>query len=111
MRRDAALCALVVAWLIPGLVGHDPWKPDEAYTFGLIFHIRETGDWLVPTLAGEPFVEKPPLYFWTAALLSYPFGWLMPLHDAARLATAFYVALTLLFTALTARRLYGDGVA
>jgi len=64
-RRDAAFCALVVAWLLPGLVGHDPWKPDEAYTFGLIFHIRETGDWLVPTLAGEPFVEKPPLYFWT----------------------------------------------
>jgi 4-amino-4-deoxy-L-arabinose transferase-like glycosyltransferase len=51
-----------------GLVGHDPWKPDEAYTFGLVYHILEAGDWLVPTLAGEPFVEKPPLFFWTAAL-------------------------------------------
>lgn len=111
MRRDAALVALVVAWLLPGLVGHDPWKPDEAYTFGLVYHIRQTGDWLVPTLAGEPFVEKPPLFFWTAALLSYPFGWLMPLHDAARMASAFYVLITLSFTALTARRLFSGAAA
>ena len=111
MRREAALCALIAAWLLPGLIGHDPWKPDEAYTFGLVYHIRESGDWLVPTLAGEPFVEKPPLFFWTAALFSYPFGWLMPLHDAARLASAFYVSLTLLFVGLTARRLYGASAA
>ena len=96
--------ALLAAWVLLGLAGHDPWKPDEAYTFGLVYHIRETGEWLVPTLAGEPFVEKPPLFFWTAALLSYPFGWLMPLHDAARLASGFYVALTLWFTYLAAER-------
>ena len=110
-RATATLFALVAAWLLPGLFGHDPWKPDEAYTFGLVFHIRETGDWLVPTLAGEPFVEKPPLFFWTAALFSHAFGWVMPLHDAARLASAFWVALTLLLVGLTARRLYGASAA
>jgi 4-amino-4-deoxy-L-arabinose transferase-like glycosyltransferase len=110
-KSNIALCVLVLGWLLPGLIGHDPWKPDEAYTFGLVYHIRETGDWLVPTLAGEPFVEKPPLFFWTAALLTFPFGWLMPMHDAARLATAFYVVLTLIFVALTARRLYGGSAA
>ena len=109
--REIALCALVAAWLLPGLFGHDPWKPDEAYTFGLVFHIRETGDWLVPTLAGEPFVEKPPLFFWTAALFSYPFAGLMPLHDAARVASVFWVATTLVFVGLTARRLYGANAA
>src|SRR5215208_4315000 len=98
---------LLAAWLMAGLFGHDPWKPDEAYTFGLVYHILETGDWLVPTLAGEPFVEKPPLFFWTAAVLATMFGPVLALHDAARLATAFYVALTLGFTGLTARRLYG----
>ena len=109
--REFALCALVAAWLLPGLFGHDPWKPDEAYTFGLVYHIRESGDWLVPTLAGEPFVEKPPLFFWTAAVFSYLFGWLMPLHDAARLASAIYVSLALLLVGLTARRLYRASTA
>ncbi len=100
----ALLLALVVAWMLAGLLGHDPWKPDEAYTFGLVYHIVQTGDWLVPTLAGEPFVEKPPLFFWTAALFARAFGDVLPLHDAARLAAAFYVALTLLFTWLAADR-------
>jgi 4-amino-4-deoxy-L-arabinose transferase-like glycosyltransferase len=99
---------LLAAWLMAGLFGHDPWKPDEAYTFGLIYHILQTGDWLVPTLAGEPFVEKPPLFFWTAAVLAKMFGPVLALHDAARLATAFYVVLTLIFTGLSARRLYGS---
>jgi 4-amino-4-deoxy-L-arabinose transferase-like glycosyltransferase len=102
---------VIAAWLVPGLFGHDPWKPDEAYTFGLVYHILESGDWLVPTLGGEPFVEKPPLFFWTAAVFARLFGWALPLHDAAHLASAFYVVLTLLFTALAARRLYGPSAA
>ena len=92
-----------------GLFGHDPWKPDEAYTFGLVYQILQSGDWLVPTLAGEPFVEKPPLFFWTAALFAKAFGGLLPLHDAARLASAFYVSLALFFTYRTAQALYGRG--
>ena len=97
------MLALLAGWMLPGLFGHDPWKPDEDYTFGLVYHILETGDWLVPTLAGEPFVEKPPLFFWTAALFANALDPVLPLHDAARLATALYVALTLAFTYLTAK--------
>jgi 4-amino-4-deoxy-L-arabinose transferase-like glycosyltransferase len=103
VTRALALGALVAAWIAAGLFGHDPWKPDEAYTFGLVYHILESGDWLVPTLAGEPFVEKPPLFYWTAALFANAFQGVLPLHDAARLASAFYVALTLAFTYLTAK--------
>jgi len=80
----AFTCLLCLAWMLPGLVGHDPWKPDEAYSFGLVYHILQTGDWIVPTLAGEPFMEKPPLFYITAALFAKGFGWLLPLHDAAR---------------------------
>ena len=98
------LLALFAAWLLPGLVGHDPWKPDEAYTLGVVYHIVQSGDWLVPTLAGEPFMEKPPLFYWTAALFARAFGGFLPLHDAARLASGFYVALTLVFTWLAADR-------
>ena len=98
------MLALFVAWLLPGLFGHDPWKPDEAYTFGLVYHILERGDWLVPTLAGEPFMEKPPLFYWTAALFARSLAGVLPLHDAAHLASLFYVALALVFTWLAADR-------
>ena len=101
------LILLAVAWILPGLIGHEPWKPDEAYSFGLVYHILQTGDWVVPTLAGEPFMEKPPLFYLTAALFAKIFSAWLPLHDGARLATGFYMTLTLLFTGLAARELYG----
>ncbi len=99
-----ALCTL---WVFTGLFPHDPWKPDEAHTFGLVLHILQTGDWVVPTLAGEPFLEQPPLYLVTAAAFAALFGGLLELHDAARLATGFYLSLVLCFVALSARELYG----
>ena len=103
------LILLAVAWILPGLIGHEPWKPDEAYSFGLVYHILQTGDWVVPTLAGEPFMEKPPLFYITAALFAKIFSAWLPLHDGARLAAGFYMAFTLLFTGLAARELYGHG--
>jgi 4-amino-4-deoxy-L-arabinose transferase-like glycosyltransferase len=100
------LCAL---WIFPGLIGRDPWKPDEAYSFGLVHSILQTGDWVVPMLAGEPFMEKPPFFFLTAAFFAHALQSWLPLHDGARMATAFYMALTFLLTGLSARELYGDG--
>src|SRR5450631_3599090 len=80
-----ALYGLIGAWLLFGLFGRDPWKPDEAYTFGVVNHIVQTGEWVVPQLAGEPFMEKPPLFFATSAFFVQLLGsWLSP-HDAARL--------------------------
>ncbi len=105
------LLVLVAAWILFGLVGHDPWKADEAYTFGVVIDHLRNGNWVVPTLAGEPFVEKPPLFYLAAAASAYLFGGLLPLHDAARLATGFFAATTLLFLGLTARELYGRGYA
>jgi len=107
-RVKAGLLALLCAiWIITGIIGHDPWKPDEAYSFGLIYHILQSGDWLVPTLAGEPYMDKPPLFYITAALFAKVFSPWLPLHDGARLASGFYTALTLLFVGLTGRDLFG----
>ena len=105
----AVLLGLLVAiWLGTGLVGHDPWKSDEASSFGLIYSILQNGNWLVPALAGEPFMDKPPLFYWTAALSAKLFAPLLPLHDGARLASGFYTGLMLLFTGLAGRKLYGE---
>ena len=101
--------SLCVVWIFPGLIGHQPWKPDEAYSLGLVFHMVQSGDWIIPTLAGEPFLEKPPLYFLTAAVFAKLLGGLLPLHDAVRIASAFYNGLTLCFVGLTGRELWGPG--
>jgi 4-amino-4-deoxy-L-arabinose transferase-like glycosyltransferase len=103
------VCVLCALWILPGLIGHDPWKPDEAYSFGLVYHILQGGNWIVPTLVQEPFLEKPPVYYLTAALLAKTLGGLLPLHDAARLVSGLYMALTFLLVGLTSRELHGSG--
>ncbi|MDN7702061.1 glycosyl transferase [Burkholderia sp. AU44665] len=97
------VAALVCAYTLPGVLGHDPWKQDETYTFGIIQHMLETGDFVVPTNAGLPFMEKPPLYAWVATSLAWLLQRVMPLHDAARLASALFAALAFGFIARAAR--------
>lgn len=107
MVRSVLLLVGCMVWLVPGLFFHEPWKPDEAYTFGLVYHMMESGDWIVPMLGGEPFVEKPPIFFIVAAWFADTFSPWLPAHDGARLATALFVSIICLFTALAARALNG----
>ncbi len=100
---------LGIAYVVPGLVGHDPWKPNEAYSFGIIYNVWGGGDWVVPILAGEPFMEKPPLFYISAAYVATLFSSWLPLHDAARLASGIYMAATLMFVGLSARATWGAG--
>ena len=101
---------LMLVFVFAGLVGHDPWKADEAYIFGVIQHMLETSDWVVPTLAGEPFMEKPPLFYWVATVSSSLLsGWLSP-HDGARVASGFFMLITFWAVAATARIWWGDNM-
>ncbi|MFZ6688070.1 ArnT family glycosyltransferase [Undibacterium sp. SXout11W] len=104
-----ALLVLISMYLFPGLIGHDPWKQDETYIFGIIHHMLETGDWIVPTMAGEPFMEKPPLYYWLATILAKTFSPWMPLHDGARLATGVFMSVTCIATGWAASKWWGRG--
>jgi len=106
-QRGWLVGLLCAAWILPGLVGHDPWKPDEAHTFGVVLELLRGGSWVVPTLAGEPFLEKPPLFYLTAAAFAQIFSFVLPLHDAARLATGAWMAVIFGFTAVAGRELYG----
>ncbi len=100
------LCAV---WVGTGLIGHDPWKSVDAYSFALIYHILQSGDWLVPILAGQPDMDNPPLFYITAAILAKLFSPFLPFHDGARLASGLYVLITLIFLARTGRELFGVG--
>ncbi|MGI4812440.1 MAG: ArnT family glycosyltransferase [Janthinobacterium lividum] len=107
IAQTALLGAFMLLFLLPGLVGHDPWKQDETYTFGIVQHMLESGDFIVPMNAGQPFMEKPPLYYWLATLSTWLFSPWLPMHDAARLVNLFCGSVTLFVTALTARRALG----
>ena len=41
--KAAGLLLLALAWIVPGLVGHDPWKYDEAVVFGDIDTLHARG--------------------------------------------------------------------
>jgi len=105
--KQAGLVLLAFAWIALGLTGHDPWKFDDATSFGLAWEMAQRHDFVVPHLAGEVYLRNPPLVpalgAATLALLSPP---LAP-PDAARVAAGGLLALMLLFTALASRELAG----
>lgn len=109
-RTKTLLLALLCAvWVCAGLVGHDPWKPEDAHTFGVVYDMLKSGDWLVPSIAGDVYLDKPPLFYLTAAAFAKLFSPWLALHNGARLASGFYTVLTLLFTGLAGRELFGRG--
>lgn len=84
-------------FMLSGIIGHDPWKQDETYSFGIIYHFYTAHSWIVPQNAGTAFMEKPPLYYWTAVILCKAFYGVISLPDAARLASYFYMLVALCF--------------
>lgn len=113
MKRATALvlALLVAAYALPGLVGHDPWKPDEPYTFGIVLDMARTHDAVVPTVGGQPFVEKPPLYYWAAGASASLLSPALPMHDAARVASLVFVLGSLAAVGAAASLLWGEGAA
>ncbi|MEQ6289341.1 ArnT family glycosyltransferase [Vogesella sp. GCM10023246] len=103
------LLLLAFVWLWPGIFGHTPWKPDEPFVTAVVQHFVAGGHWMLPTVAGQPYLEYAPLYYWLAALLVKLLSpWLLPLHDAARLATPLCMAIALAFAGGLGRELVGQ---
>ncbi|ATG21216.1 hypothetical protein CO705_15740 [Ralstonia pickettii] len=103
----AVVVLMLCAYFVAGTFWRMPWKADEPYSFGVVLNIIEQGDWVVPNVAFEPFVEKPPLMYWTGALaaLALPN---VPAHEAVRVAVLFWMALTCWAVWRTARLLRGE---
>jgi len=87
-----------------GIGGHSLWSPDEPTGAAIGRAMLESGDFVVPRLNGEPFLEKPPLYWWVQV---QGFRWLGFSNAAARLPSALFSALTLLVAYALGRRLGG----
>jgi len=102
------LLLLLAIWVLPGLIGHDPWKTDDAIGIGIAHQFANHGDWLVPRLAGEHYPDDGPLFYWLAAAFAKALGWLLPQHDAARLAAGACIVSTLIFLRLAGRAFSGS---
>ncbi len=107
LRATLGLALLAGIYLLWGLTGHDPWRGDDARYFGPVYSMLRGEGWLFPQIAGEPFTDFPPLYYWISAALAFLFDGLLPLHDGARLASALFTALAIYFIARAAEFLYG----
>jgi len=105
--KQAGLVLLCAAWILLGLFGHDPWKPDDATTFGVAHDVLSNGDWLAPQLAGAPAAVRPPLFYALTAASAAALQPLLALHDGARVANALCLGLALWLLALAGRELYG----
>jgi 4-amino-4-deoxy-L-arabinose transferase-like glycosyltransferase len=83
------LFALCLLYILPGLIGRDPWKNEDAAGFGIMWTMAHgtLNDWLWPHIAGLPMPEQGPLAFWLGALCIRLFGWLLGDAMAARIAT------------------------
>ena len=106
--KTTLFVVVCLAWLLPGLVGHDPWKVDEAVAFGIVSEMLRTGDWLAFRIAGEAAHDKAPLFFWVSAAFAKALGGILPLHDAARLAAGAFMAATLGLLAAACLELMGE---
>jgi len=105
--KQAGLVFLCAAWIVLGLIGHDPWKPDDATSFGMAYDMLRHGDWAVPELAGVAQPDRPPLFYAFAAATARAFEGLLPLHDGARIAVGISLAAALWLLSLSGRELYG----
>ena len=66
--KQFGLVLLCAAWVALGIAGHDPWKTEDATSIGVAAEMARAGDFVVPTLGGEPYVPRPPLAYMGGAL-------------------------------------------
>ena len=99
----AVLVLIALAFVAPGLVGHDPWRAFDVIAIEIVQQMHRSGDWIVPRLAGEAWLDDPPLYHWLGLAFAKGFGWLFGFHNAVRLASGLAMLAALWFLYLAAR--------
>jgi len=98
------LTALAILLLFGlGIGNRSLWGYHEPYVGGIIREMAHSGDFVVPTLNGRPYLEKPPLFYAMGALVCRALGTFHPW--ALRLPSALLALGTSLWAGFLARRL------
>ncbi|HLE85463.1 MAG TPA: glycosyltransferase family 39 protein [Thermoanaerobaculia bacterium] len=80
------------------------WEPDEGFYANPALEMLRSGDWWLPRLNGEPFLDKPPLVYWSIAAGMKLLG----AHEwGARAGHALLYAATALLIGLLGARWWG----
>jgi 4-amino-4-deoxy-L-arabinose transferase-like glycosyltransferase len=87
----AALAAIALAFVLPGLAGHDLWKSHDAIGLGIVHSMALSGDGIVPRVAGYTWLYDGPLYHWVALAFGKLLHRLIEFHSGARLASGVFV--------------------
>jgi 4-amino-4-deoxy-L-arabinose transferase-like glycosyltransferase len=104
-RRTLLLLLILPGLLLYPCMSFYLFEPDEGRYAQIPREMLTRGEWIVPTLQGEPYLDKPPLFYWLVMGSFAVFGF----HDwAARLVTALAVHGTILLTYLFGRRSLGE---
>jgi 4-amino-4-deoxy-L-arabinose transferase-like glycosyltransferase len=104
-RLSLAIVLLLPAAILYPTLGFHLLEPDEGRYAQIPKEMLVNDSWVVPTLQGEPYLDKPPLMYWLVALSYRAFG-ITP--EAARLVPAVCVHLTILAVYLIGRRSIGQ---
>ena len=84
-----SIVALCLLYILPGLIGRDPWKGNDAAGFGIMWTMAHgnINDILWPHIVGLPMPEDGPLAYWLGAICIKIFGGILGDPMAARIAT------------------------
>jgi 4-amino-4-deoxy-L-arabinose transferase-like glycosyltransferase len=86
----------------------DLWEPDETRYALIAREMRQGGNWIVPSLDGALYQEKPPLFFWLINLSTFFLG--ENTEVANRLPSALAGLFTVFVTFFFAERLFNHRV-
>lgn len=91
------LGVVTFALFFTGLNNHILWDYHEPYVGGIVREMVHSGDWIVPTLNGHPYLEKPPLFYVLGAICCKVFRSFDPW--VLRLPSAMLASLTVAWAA------------
>jgi 4-amino-4-deoxy-L-arabinose transferase-like glycosyltransferase len=100
--------ALIWACFFSGIGNLGLLGPDEPRYAWVAREMAESGDWVTPRLYGQPWFEKPPMYYWAAAIRFRTLG---VSEFTARLPSGQTAVLAALVLTLAAWRFYGAATA
>lgn len=89
------LIVLCLLYILPGLLGRDPWKNIDAANFGVMWTMAQgtLQDWVLPNVSGAIMPRFGPLTFWIGAIFIKLFQGAIGAVLAARMATLFFFAI------------------
>lgn len=99
---------MIILALFSGLASLGLVGPDEPRYAWIARNVAQSGDWVTPRLYGQPWFEKPILYYWAAAI---GFKTFRSAEWAARIPSAFAALCAALAIAWLALKHYGEKTA